>query len=179
MSQLAERYAQALFELAKQEDAVVEYQMEVKQLIKIFDGNKQLQGFFNAVDITSVEKKELLEKAFKGKIKKMTYNFLNLLVDKKRMSHVTEILKTFNSLCNEERNVEEGIVYSARVLTEEQVERLEKALEAKLNKSVELSNLIDERLISGVKVIVGNQIIDVSMKNRIESLKYELLKESR
>lgn len=179
MSQLTERYATALFDLALQDEAVPLYQKQTKELIKIFSENASLQSFFGAVQISSAEKKELLAKALKGKIEPMLFNFLSLLVDKKRINHAVEIMKEFNSMCNQELNIQEGIVYSARSLNEEQIKQLETALSEKKNRNVELHNLIDERLISGIKVVIDNQVIDLSMKNRIESMKNELLKESR
>ncbi len=179
MSQLTERYATALFELAVQESAVPLYQKQIKELIEIFSGNESLQSFFDAVQISPTEKKDLLTKAFKGKIEPLLFNFLNLLVDKKRINHAVEIMKEFNSMCNRELNIQEGFVYSARSLSDEQIRQLEATLSQKNNMNVELHNLIDERLISGIKVVINNQIIDLSMKNRIESMKNELLKESR
>ncbi len=179
MSQLTERYATALFELALQENALPLYQCQIKELIGIFTENNSIQSFFAAVQISTDEKKELLTKAFKGKIEPMIFNFLNLLVDKKRISHVVEIMKEFNTLCNRELNIREGIVYSARPLTQDQIGQLEQTLCENKNQKIELQNLIDERLISGIKVAMENQVIDLSMKNRIESLKNELLKESR
>lgn len=179
MSRLAERYAAALFELAQQEDALKVYQQQCRELITIFEHEQMIRSFFAAVQIPTDEKKDFLAVAFKGKIEGMLFNFLNLLVDKKRISHVTEILKEFNTMCNDAQNIREGVVYSARPLEQKQLRQLEEAMGKKLNKEVELHNVIDQRLISGVKIAVDNQVVDVSMKNRIESLKSELLKESR
>lgn len=179
MSQLTERYATALFELVLQEKAVPLYQAQSKVIVEVFSVNASLRSFFDAVQITAEEKKELLAKAFKGKIEPLLFNFLNLLVDKKRINHAVEILKEFNTMCNRELNIQEGYVYSARALSAEQIKQLEEGLSQKNNRNVELHNLIDERLISGIKIVIDNQIVDLSMKNRIESLKNELLKESR
>ena len=109
----------------------------------------------------------------------MLVHFLDLLIDKKRTKHTVEILRQFISLENAERGVAEGVVYSARKLAKEDVARIEQAMAKRQEQNLELTNRVDPRLISGIKVVIGNEVIDGSMKSKIESLKSELLKESR
>ena len=59
------------------------------------------------------------------------------------------------------------------------VARIEQAMAKRQGQNLELTNRVDPRLISGIKVVIGNEVIDGSMKSKIESLKSELLKESR
>ena len=101
------------------------------------------------------------------------------MIDKKRTKNTVEILRQFISLENAERGVAEGYVYSARKLAKEDMIRIAEALTLNHGRSLELTNRVDPRLISGFKVVIGNEVIDGSMKSRIESLKSELLKESR
>ncbi|MFR5600164.1 MAG: F0F1 ATP synthase subunit delta, partial [Holdemania filiformis] len=61
----------------------------------------------------------------------------------------------------------------------EDVARIEQAMAKRQGQNLELTNRVDPRLISGIKVVIGNEVIDGSMKSKIESLKSELLKESR
>lgn len=179
VSQVAERYGQALFELALEMNSLEAWQNQAKGIIEVFKANPELADFFNAVKISSSEKKNLLIRVFENQIDKPMLHFLCLLLDKKRINGTKEILQKFILLGNEERNILNGTVFSARTLSKEEIMRIEEAMTIRMNQKTELINRIDSSLISGVRVVIGNEVIDGSMKSRIETLKNELLKESR
>ena len=172
-SQVAERYGQALFELAKDSGELVRWGQQARGLAAVVEENPQLLDFFNAVKISAEEKKQMVNTLFAGQVDNMLVHFLDLL------KHTVEILRQFISLENAERGVAEGVVYSARKLAKEDVARIEQAMAKRQGQNLELTNRVDPRLISGIKVVIGNEVIDGSMKSKIESLKSELLKESR
>ena len=178
-SQVAERYGQALFELAKESGELVRWGQQARGFAAVVEENPQLLDFFNAVKISAEEKKQMVNTLFAGQVDNMLVHFLDLLIDKKRTKHTVEILRQFISLENAERGVAEGVVYSARKLAKEDVARIEQAMAKRQGQNLELTNRVDPRLISGIKVVIGNEVIDGSMKSKIESLKSELLKESR
>ena len=89
-----------------------------------------------------------------------------------------KISTAFNTLCNEAKNVSEGIVYSVNELSAEQKDAIEAAVGKKLGVTLDLTNRLDANLISGVKVVVGDNVIDGSLQHRITSLKSELLKKA-
>ena len=103
-------------------------------------------------------------------------HFIKLLIDKGRIYYLRDILEEFVRLANERLGIENAVVWSARPLKEAYLKRLLEALEKKSGKKINLENRIDPELIAGIKVTVGSTVTDVTMKNRIESLKEELLK---
>lgn len=179
VSQIAERYGQALFDLALEMNTLELWQSQTKEILEVFTANTELERFFNAVKISTEEKKNLIHTAFEGKIDKMLLNFLELLIDKKRIGSVEAILQQFIILANEEQEIENGVVLSSRKLSKDEIMKIEEALSFKRKQKVELVNKVDRKLISGIKVIINNEVIDGSMKSKIETLKNELLKESR
>lgn len=118
-SQVAERYGQALFELAKESGELVRWGQQARGLAAVVEENPQLLDFFNAVKISAEEKKQMVNTLFAGQVDNMLVHFLDLLIDKKRTKHTVEILRQFISLENAERGVAEGVVYSARKLAKE------------------------------------------------------------
>ncbi len=96
----------------------------------------------------------------------MLVHFLDLLIDKKRTKNTVEILRQFISLENAERGVAEGIVYSARRLAQDDLARIAEAMKKRQGQNLELINRVDPRLISGIKVVIGNEVIDGSMKSK-------------
>jgi F-type H+-transporting ATPase subunit delta len=101
------------------------------------------------------------------------------LIDKRRINQFSEIAKEFHALCNQNKGVKEGVVYSTRLLDSDEIKRIEESVSQKMNLNVELTNKLDPQLLSGVRVIVNDVVMDGSLKNKIESLRHVLLKGSR
>ncbi len=175
-SEVADRYGEALFLLAKESNDLANKKSEAEQILKVFEENEDLTIFFRAVKITNEEKKDFIIKVFGNQIDQDLLHFLELLVDKDRISYVREILKVYIEKISDELGIKKAIVYSARPLEVSDVKRIQETLEKKNNCSIEIENKIDSSLIAGIKVVMENQITDVSMKKQIDSLKESLLK---
>jgi F-type H+-transporting ATPase subunit delta len=102
--------------------------------------------------------------------------FIKLLIDKGRIYYLRDMLQEFVSLANKRLGIENAVVWSARPLKEADMNRLKESLEKQSGKKINLENRIDPELIAGIKVAVGSRVTDITMKNRIDSLKEELLK---
>jgi len=178
MEQVCERYATALFELANELQMTDSWQEQMREVKKVFVANPDFVRVLSHYRVTKEEKKDLINKAFSGKIDRNIVNFFSLLVDKRRINKVVGIATAFNTICNDAKNVREGIVYSVHELDPEELKSVEQAVSAKLGYKVELQNKLNEDLISGVRVVVGDVVLDGSMRNRLDSLTNELLKKA-
>ncbi len=175
-SEAAERYAQAMFELALEEKTVKEKKEQAEKLLLVLEDNPELAGFFRAVKIRKDEKKKLITDAFSQSFDADFVNFMKILIDKGRIESLKEILEVLISKANEALGIQSATVYSVRQLPDEDLERIRTALEKKTGKQIILKNQIDERLLAGIKVVVGNNVTDVSMKRRLDGMKEALLK---
>ena len=106
----AARYAQGLFYLALEKAKIDSWQKQMRLVKKVFKNDISLRSFFMNYQISKEAKKEVLNKAFKDNIDRDVLNFFCLLVDKHRLKEIMMIAKNFNTLCNEEKGVKEGIV---------------------------------------------------------------------
>ena len=113
----------------------------------------------------------LLPQDFNHKLKQ----FIELLIDNSRILFFNEILTQFRRLENEYNEVVEANIFSAFELTERQKISLKEKLERKFNKKVHLACSIDESLIAGIKVCVGDNVTDGSIKRNLEILKNSIL----
>ncbi len=174
-NEVAERYAQGLFELAKENGTVNEKKEQVEALQKVLDENPDFLLFLQAVKITKDEKKKFIREVFAQYLDRDMVSFIQLLVDKDRSWNLSEMLDEYLKRANEELGIETAIVASARPLAEEDLEKIRKALEKKTGKTIILRNKIDPSVLAGIKVIVGNNVTDVTMKTRIENMRKALL----
>ena len=175
MNQLAKRYAKALFDLALEEQLMSTFQPQVKSIYNLFKESEELKEFINSQGVPSDAKKDFFDKLLKNKVHTYVLHFLCLLIDKKRERNIEAVCEEFNTLCNEYFNVLEGVVYSTKALTKDQITNIENSIQIKLNKKVELTNKLDSSLIGGLKVVVGDTVFDNSVQHKMEALKNELL----
>ena len=178
MNEVANRYAEALFELAIEMNQVDAWQSEMDMVESVLNDNPKIMEILRHTKVDFQEKKAIVEKCF-ASLDRPLYNFVRLLLDKGRIVYLCDICKEFHHLCNESKNIVEGIVYSAYKLSKDEINALEESIGKKMNSKVELKDKVDDDLILGVKIVIDGKVFDGSMKNRIESLRMSLLKESR
>lgn len=174
MDSLYSRYANALFSIALEENKVEFYKNEIKMLKQVILQNDEILHLLSSCFILKEDKEKIIDDVFKNQDINII-NFLKVIVNNKRTNYLIKIFEEFIKTCNENLNVKEGIVYSITKLDKKQVEEIEKALKVRLNCEVELVNLIDERLLGGVKVVIEDKIFDGSIKNKLEKLKSSLI----
>ena len=176
MSVVGDRYAESLFDLAKEENKVTQYLDDIKLVGEVLDSDPQIVQFFNHVLIENDKKIQLLDQSFKGNVDQYVLNFLKLLVQSRRIRYIDDIIKSYINLSNQYLDIEEGTIYTPYKLTDQQIQDIEKAISQKENKKVTLKVSIDPSLLGGIKVQIANRIYDGTIKNKVEMLKKELLR---
>ncbi len=176
MNEIAERYGAGLFELAKEENKVEEYMNSIQSLKDIFKENPDLTTFFLSIKISKDEKKQLIDKVFNQSLEHDLINFLKLIIDKGRVSYLSEIFDCFIGQCEEDLGIQHAKVISARKLSQEDLNSIGNTLVSKTNKRIILENVVDPNVIAGIKVIMGNNVTDITMKTKLENMRNTLLK---
>lgn len=173
--QLALKYATAIFEIAKEEDKLVPYGEELAQVRQNLFQIPQAKAFFQNPQIQPEAKKELITKCFKGELSKVIFNFLLLLVDKRRIGIFDVIEEEYHKLSNRERGILIADVTTARKLSKQHQSQLQKKLASITNKRVQLRLHEDEKILGGVIVRIGDKRIDGSVAGRLAAMRQELL----
>lgn len=176
MDAVAVRYAESLFDLAKEMGQVEAYSKDINLIRTVFESDPCFVPFFSHVLIEDEDKCVLLDKSFKGQVNDYVVNFLKLLIRKKRMRYVMEIIEAFKVLTNEYFGILEGVLYANYDISIDEVKEVEKAISKKENKTIHLRVVKDPSLIGGIKVEINNRVFDGSIKNKVALLKKELLR---
>ncbi|WP_294580131.1 F0F1 ATP synthase subunit delta [uncultured Thomasclavelia sp.] len=176
METVAKRYAQSLFSLALDQQAVLDYQKDINLVNQVFLDDPKFIRFFNEVAISNETKYQIIDQAFKNQVDKYIVNFLKLLIKKRRIKHLLEINQEFKTLCNEYLGIEEGTLYTSFTLDNEQIKKIEAAIGTKESKTIKLTVVNDPTLVGGIKVVIKNRVYDGSVKNKVSLLKKELLR---
>ena len=171
---VAEKYAQALFELACEKDKLEEVTDEFKEIAKVVEENEDLQQVLKTPEITILEKKELLKAIFAKEVTQTTFNFLRLLVDKKRQQLIPLIYEVFKELADKEKQRLDVTVEAAVELSSNQKKKLKEKLAKSLGENINLEVEINKELIGGLILRTKNKVLDVSLLGELENLKSNL-----
>ncbi len=170
----AMNYASALFELAKEENQVEAYKEQLKEIVQTLQSSRELQDVLAHPKIEKEDKKEIARQVFEAK--GMVGNFLMLLLDKNRFSLIEDITQAYTKLANKELGIEVCRCVSAVELSEKQRADLTAMLRKKTGKRIELNCYVDASCLAGIRIQVGNVVLDNTMERKLEQIKESVAK---
>lgn len=170
MADAARVYAEALFEVGRDKGKLDTLRQQLTQFADEVDRNRDLQVFFFSPYLSSTEKQEGIERAISGAEPELI-NFLELLVDKHRMTEVFRIRREFDELWKHENRRIDVTVTSAVELDSAVVEKIGQEVERQTGEKVDLSSRVDGDILGGIVLRVGNMVLDASIRSRLEKLR--------
>ena len=171
MAQEAARvYAEALFDVARDRGKLDQIGEELGQFADAVARERELQVFLFSPYFSSAEKIEGLHRAVSGADPEFV-NFLELLVEKHRMTEIFRIRSRFEQLWKQERKRLDVTVTSAVELDPAVVEKIGTEIERQTGQKVELASRVDDRILGGIVLQVGNMVLDASIRSRLEKLR--------
>ncbi|PGL71303.1 F0F1 ATP synthase subunit delta [Bacillus sp. AFS055030] len=172
---VAKRYANALFELATEQNLVGTVEHDLQVVKKEYVGNLELNKFLKHPGITKESKKSVLNDTF-ASISQTVLNLVCLLVDRGRVNIIPSLVTEYIQIANESRNIADATVYSVEKMSSEELDKIGALFASKLGKnSLRITNEIDSTLIGGYKVRIGNRIYDGTLKNKLVRIERELI----
>ena len=174
---VAGTYGEALISLAEEEKKVDALYEEVLSLQGILKENPDFSVLMNHPKVTKEEKLKTLEDVFGGRMDAELLGFLKLLLQKDRYSELPAILDHFVAAIKERRGVGVAYVATPTALDENRKKQIEDKLVSttKYNR-MEMHYSVDESLIGGLVIRIGDKVVDSSIKTKLEGLKRELAK---
>ena len=166
-------YAQAIYDLAKEEnkiDIINECFIVVNKSIE----NNDFMELLSSPKLTKEEKKNILTKVY-GKLDSIFLDFMYVLIDNNRINRISYIYDYYNQLIKIEHNILHIEAYSVKELTKTQIDNLRKTLSSYYNgKTLEIENIVDPKLIGGVRIECNGKTLDVTLKKSLANMKDSL-----
>ena len=175
MEEIAEVYARALFEAAKEDDVLDRVHDELGQFADALDDERNLQVFLFSPYFSSEEKKQGVRRIVTDADERVL-NFLELLAERHRMPALFRIRRIFDDLWADENKLLPVIVTSATELDAGLVEDIGKRIEDQTGRQVELTSRVDPEVLGGLVVRVGNMVMDASVRSRLEQIRKQVTK---
>jgi F-type H+-transporting ATPase subunit delta len=170
MEEIAQVYSRALFEVAKENGKLDVAREQLGQFAEALDQNRDLAVFFFSPYFSTGEKKDGLRRTVEG-ADPTVLNFLETLLERHRMPAIFRIRAEYERLWDEENKLLPVEVTSAIDLDEATVKSLGERIGQQTGQRVELTSKVDPTILGGIVLRVGNQILDASIKHRLDQLR--------
>jgi F-type H+-transporting ATPase subunit delta len=176
LATIARPYAEALFKASGADLAGAAAWLD--ELASI-GANPQMLQFSGSPSVTPAQVLEVFsgvaQSSKKVSLPVAAKNFLSAVIDNERVSALPEIAKQFRALVNSASGSSDAVVFSAFALSDTALADLTAVLEKRFSRKLNLSVELDPELIGGVRVVVGDEVLDTSVKARLEQMKAALI----
>ncbi len=169
------RYAQALFDLAKETGSLAAVEADLKSLKAMRAESADLRRMMTSPAFTAEQKGRALDAlADKAGFHPTTRKFLGVISANRRVSALMSSITAFEALSAAERGVVAAEVTSAIPLTAAQADGVKASLRKALGKDPEIETRVDPSILGGLKVRVGSRLYDASLRSKLDSLRFAL-----
>jgi F-type H+-transporting ATPase subunit delta len=170
------RYAKAIFLAALEQQSLEQIYADFTLIQAIAKENKEFRFFLNAPIYNPQEKKQFISQFFQPYVSKLTFEFLNLLTEKRRESRLFDIIRNFFALYKQHHNIVDATLVTPLKLDENLLNEFKQKLEPVLKKQVHIKNEKNADVIGGFILRVEDMEFDASIKNKLNKIKINLEK---
>ncbi len=168
---IARPYAEALFKASSSDlNAAAIWVEELKEIA----GNPQLQQFADNPNATVDQVFDLITSVARVVLPEMARNFLRTVIENGRLAALPEIALQFRALKSAQSGSSDAVVYSAFAIETDALAGVTAALEKRFGRKLQVSVQLQPELIGGIRVVVGDEVLDTSVKARLEQMKVAL-----
>ncbi|MFP5466186.1 MAG: F0F1 ATP synthase subunit delta [Gammaproteobacteria bacterium] len=171
LATIARPYAEALFKAAQAEAPAAAQWLDELAAIA---GNEQLQQFADNPKVSTDQVFDVISGVAKQALPEMGRNFLRTVIDNGRLAVLPEIAQQFRNLMNAQLGSSDAVVYSAFDIDAAALAELAGVLEKRFGRKLNVSVVLQPELIGGVRVVVGDEVLDTSVKARLEQMRVAL-----
>jgi ATP synthase F1 delta subunit len=175
MEEIAVVYSRSLFEAALEQGKLDEVREQLGQFADALNADRELQVFFFSPYFSTQEKKEGLNRAVDG-AEPIFLNFLELLLENHRAPAIFRIRRGYEGLWEHHNRLLPVSITSAVELDEETVRNIGDRIAEQTNRRIELSSSVEPDILGGIVVRVGNQVLDASIRNRLDTLRKQVVR---
>lgn len=168
---VAARYAQALFDIAQDTDSITAIEGELRTVIQALDESRDFQKVIFHPQVPASVKTGIVKAIFADQISKTSFNFVCVILERRRELYLKAICEAYINLANQTRNIAEVEVTSAVDLPMVHKVNLMQALSKMTGKEIRVQYQTDPEILGGLVVRLGDRIVDASIKRQLERVR--------
>ncbi|MDY0404567.1 F0F1 ATP synthase subunit delta [Virgibacillus sp. 179-BFC.A HS] len=167
---VANRYADALFQLGTQKHTLDELVEEFGVMKQVFEDNPRLQIFLEHPSVSNEKKQQFIDSVFSAASKDVIHT-LKLLVERHRSDLIAAVAESFINKVDELKGSAKAKVYSVRKLSDEELKELETTIAGRFHKNtIQFENIVDPSILGGIKIRLGNTILDGTISSKLRRI---------
>ena len=170
MTQIAATYAQALYDLARDEHLTDEIMTQLQALQESFSAEPDFLRLLSTPGLSKETRCGILDESFRDKVHTYVLSFMKILVEKGYVRHFADCCKAYKTVYNEDHGILPVLAVTAVALTDTQTQKLTAKLAQITGKTVELTNRVDASVLGGVRLDYDGKRVDGTVKNRLDSI---------
>jgi F-type H+-transporting ATPase subunit delta len=174
VSDLTDAYAEALFEVAKAEGSLARVEDELFRFARTLDASDELRMALTDKTIPVERRQKVVEELLGAKASPITVALVEFVISTGRSRNLPEIVDKLVARAAEERREAVAEIHTAFPLDEDHRKRLADALGKATGKRVSIKEVVDPNVLGGVVAIIGDTVIDGSIRHRLEQLRESL-----
>ena len=174
LATIARPYAEALFKACADKSADLGGTVAWVEELAAIAANPQLRQLADNPNVSGTQVFDLITGVAKSALPETARNFLRVILDNGRLDVLPEVAAQFRSLVNSKSGSSDAVVFSAFPIADAALAELGASLEKRFGRKLNLTVKQDDSLIGGVRVVVGDEVLDTSVKARLEQMKAAL-----
>jgi F-type H+-transporting ATPase subunit delta len=175
MSAVAKRYAVAFLSATAEQKCLDAVEQDVTSLLQLLETSPEFATFVVHPLLTPEEQRATVNALFKGKAHALTLKLFDVLIERERLPDLAAILEQALDLIKVEKGILAVDVVSAEPFLKRQEDELSKKLAARTGKTIELTTRVDESLIGGFRLRIGDVVEDYSLVTKLETFKQNVI----
>ena len=174
LATIARPYAEALFKACADKGADLGGTVAWVEELAAIAANPQLRQLADNPNVSGTQVFDLITGVAKSALPETARNFLRVILDNGRLDVLPGVAAQFRSLVNSKSGSSDAVVFSAFPIADAALAELGASLEKRFGRKLNLTVKQDDSLIGGVRVVVGDEVLDTSVKARLEQMKAAL-----
>lgn len=175
-SRVAQRYAKSLLSLAQERDVLEHVKEDMLTIISVCDENSDFNNMLKSPIVKTDKKRAILNEIFSSKVSELSIAFINIVTDKQREAILGAIAENFIFLYNKIKNIVNVSVTTATTITDDIRTEVSKQLKSIVGDAeVQVEERVDESLIGGFVLRIGDREYNASLSNKLQKLKREFV----
>lgn len=174
LATIARPYAEALFRASSEgadQKSVLAWVQELAAIV----ADPQVRQLANNPRVTAEQLRGVLTSVMRSSVTPSVGNFLDVVIENGRLQALPEVAQQFQVLVERAAGASQAIVYSAFAMDEVALAEIKPGLEARFGSKLHFTIQVDESLIGGIRVVVGDEVLDASVKASLEQMKAALI----
>ena len=172
----ANRYSLALYELASEANLLIQVEENSSAFLTLISNNEKFDNLIKDPTINQDSLINIINKISENfKLEVLFKNFVSFLITKRRFFYIEQILRSFIEICSEKRGELKAEINSAKLLSQEEINKITEELSNNFNSKIKLNYNHDQSLIGGLVVKIGSTMIDTSIKNKLQQIENRMV----